>query len=35
MAEEELTKDFKDGVLTVLEMLKTEPGFIEVTAKGN
>ena len=25
MAEEELTQDFKDGVLTVLEMLKTEP----------
>ena len=24
-AEEELTEDFKDGVLTVLEMLKTEP----------
>ena len=23
--EEELTEDFKDGVLTVLEMLKTEP----------
>lgn len=25
MADEELTQDFKDGVLTVLEMLKTEP----------
>lgn len=25
MANEELTQDFKDGVLTVLEMLKTEP----------
>lgn len=25
MAEEELTEDFKDGVLTVLELLKTEP----------
>lgn len=25
MTEEELTEDFKDGVLTVLEMLKTEP----------
>ena len=24
-AEEELTEDFKDGVLTVLEMLKTAP----------
>ena len=25
MADEELTQDFKDGVLTVLELLKTEP----------
>lgn len=25
MAEYELTEDFKDGVLTVLELLKTEP----------
>ena len=25
MADEELTQDFKDGVLIVLEMLKTEP----------
>lgn len=25
MSDEELTHDFKDGVLTVLEMLKTEP----------
>lgn len=24
-AEEELTDDFKDGILTVLEMLKTQP----------
>lgn len=27
MANEELTQDFKDGVLTVLEMLKTEPSI--------
>ena len=27
MADEELTQDFKDGVLTVLEILKTEPSI--------
>ncbi len=28
MAEEELTEDFKDGVLTTLEMLKRQPSAI-------
>ena len=29
IVEEEITEDFKDGVLTVLEMLKTQPTVID------
>ena len=34
MSEEELTDDFKDGVLTVLEMLKTQPTVQPERKKG-
>ena len=33
MSEEELTDDFKDGVLAVLELLKTQPTAVPDTVK--
>lgn len=34
MVEEELSEDFKDGVLAVLELLKTEPPVTPVRSEG-
>lgn len=34
MAEEELTEDFKDGILIVLDMMKRHPTIIEADKEG-